>query len=105
MTYNPITHDTYWAEKGKGAFLGNEKRLRVAARTRMDEALLGTGVPFIGKPGHGQFLKELHQITQRVSGVRRLAPRPWTWPGSPPAGWTPSGNAACSPGTWRPECC
>ena len=72
VTYNPITHDTYWAEKGKGAFLGNEKRLRVAARTKMDEALLGTGVPFIGKPGHGQFLKELHQITQRVSGVRRF---------------------------------
>lgn len=72
VTYNPITHDTHWAEKGKGAWLGNEKRLRVAARTRMDEALVGTGVPFIGKPGHGQFLKELHQITQRVSGVRRF---------------------------------
>ena len=72
VTYNPITHDTYWAEKGKGAFLGNEKRLRVAARTRMDEALLGTGVPFIGRPGHGQFLKELHQMTQCVSGIRRF---------------------------------
>ncbi|MFZ5668899.1 MAG: inositol monophosphatase family protein [Pseudomonadota bacterium] len=72
VTYNPITHETFWAEKGKGAWLGNEKRLRVAARTRLDEALLGTGVPFIGKPGHGQFLKELHQISQRVVGVRRF---------------------------------
>jgi len=72
VTYNPITHDTFWAEKGKGAFLGNEKRLRVAARTRLEEAVLATGVPFIGRPGHGQFLKELHQISQRVAGVRRF---------------------------------
>ncbi len=58
--------------EGKGAWLGNEKRLRVAARTRLDESLLGTGVPFIGRPGHGLFLKELHQISQRVTGVRRF---------------------------------
>ena len=72
VTYNPITHDIFWAEKGRGAWLGNEKRLRVAARTHLDEALLATGIPFMGVPGHGQFLKELHQITQRVSGVRRF---------------------------------
>jgi myo-inositol-1(or 4)-monophosphatase len=71
VTYNPITHDTFWAEKGRGAWLGNEKRLRVAARRTLDESLLATGIPFMGVPGHGQFLKELHQISQRVSGVRR----------------------------------
>ena len=71
VTYNPITNDIFWAEKGKGAWLGNEKRLRVAARRQLDESLLATGIPFIGTPGHAQFLKELHQITQRVSGVRR----------------------------------
>jgi myo-inositol-1(or 4)-monophosphatase len=71
VTYNPITHDIFWAEKGRGAWLGNEKRLRVAARKHLDEALLATGIPFLGIPGHGQFLKELHQISQRVSGVRR----------------------------------
>jgi myo-inositol-1(or 4)-monophosphatase len=72
VTYNPITHDLFWAEKGKGCFLNNEKRMRVAARTRMDEAVLATGIPFLGKPGHAQFLKELHQISQRVAGVRRF---------------------------------
>ncbi len=71
VTYNPITHDTFWAEKGRGAWLGNEKRLRVAARRTLDESLLATGIPFMGVPGHAQFLKELHQISQRVSGVRR----------------------------------
>ena len=34
--------------------------------------MLATGIPFAGKPGHGQFLKELHQVSQRVAGVRRF---------------------------------
>ncbi len=72
VTYNPITNDLFWVEKGKGAFLGAEKRLRVAARRHMDESLIATGIPFLGKPGHAQFLKELHQISQKVSGVRRF---------------------------------
>ena len=72
VTHNPITNDTYWAEKGKGAFLNSEKRLRVAARRSLDETILATGIPFAGRPGHGVFLKELHQISQRVAGVRRF---------------------------------
>ena len=70
VTYNPATGDIFWSEKGKGTFL-NDKRLRVAARRDLTESLLATGIPFVGKPGHAAFLKELHQITQRVSGVRR----------------------------------
>ena len=71
VTYNPIANEMFWAEKGRGAFLNAEKRLRVAARRRLDESLLATGIPFIGRPGHGQFLKELHAVSQRVTGVRR----------------------------------
>ncbi len=71
VTYNPATNEMFWAEKGKGAFV-NDKRLRVAARTRMDEAVLATGIPFLGHGQHATFLKELHQITQRVAGVRRF---------------------------------
>jgi len=72
VIHNPATNEIFWAEKGKGAFLNNEKRPRVAARKHLDESVLATGIPFLGKPGHGQFLKELHQITQRVAGVRRF---------------------------------
>lgn len=71
VTYNPISNEMFWAEKGKGAYL-NDKRLRVAARRHLDETVLATGIPFIGKPGHAVFLKELHQVSQRVSGVRRF---------------------------------
>ena len=71
VTYNPATGDLYWAEKGKGAY-HNDSRMRVAARRTMAEAVFATGIPFLGKAGHGQFLKELHQVGQRVSGVRRF---------------------------------
>jgi len=71
VVYNPATHDLFWAERGRGAYL-NDKRLRVSGRTRMDEAVIATGIPFIGHGQHARFLRELHQISQRVAGVRRF---------------------------------
>ena len=71
VTFNPISGDLFWAEKGKGSFL-NDRRLRVSQRKQMDEALIGTGNPFLGRPGHAQFLKELHQVGPRVAGLRRM---------------------------------
>jgi myo-inositol-1(or 4)-monophosphatase len=71
VTYNPANADLFWTERGRGAFMG-DRRLRVAARRSLDEAVIATGIPFMGHGQHGLFLKELHQISQRVSGVRRF---------------------------------
>jgi myo-inositol-1(or 4)-monophosphatase len=71
VTYSPVANELFWAEKGKGAFV-NDRRLRVAARQRLDESVLATGIPFLGHGQHARFLKELHQISQRVAGVRRF---------------------------------
>lgn len=71
VTYNPIVNDLFWAEKGKGAFL-NDARIRVSGRRELADCLIGTGLPFIGRPGHGQTIKEVHAIGQRVAGIRRL---------------------------------
>jgi myo-inositol-1(or 4)-monophosphatase len=71
VTYNPVTNELFWAEKGKGSFV-NDRRLRVAARTRLDEAVLATGIPYHGHGQHARFLKELHQVSQWVAGVRRF---------------------------------
>jgi myo-inositol-1(or 4)-monophosphatase len=70
LVFNPITDDLYTAENGYGAYL-NERRLRVSARRNLDESLIATGVPFIGKPGHEQFGRELAAITSKVAGIRR----------------------------------
>ena len=50
----------------------NDKRLRVSSRARLDESVIATGIPFLGHGQHARFLKELHQISQRVAGVRRF---------------------------------
>ena len=71
VTFNPITNELFWAEKGKGAFL-NDQRIRVSGRRDLADCLIGTGLPFIGRPGHGQTIKEVHAIGQRVAGIRRL---------------------------------
>ena len=71
VTYNPVGGELFWAERGKGAFV-NDRRLRVAARRELVDCLLATGIPFAGRQGHAVFLKELHQVAPRVSGVRRF---------------------------------
>ena len=48
LVYNPATDDMFIAEKGQGAYLNN-RRLRVAARRDMGEALIGCGIPHLGK--------------------------------------------------------
>lgn len=71
MVYNPITDEKFWAEKGQGAFL-NGRRLRVAGRRSMDEAIYATGIPFRGRGDHGRFMNELESIMKVSAGVRRF---------------------------------
>jgi len=71
LVYNPVRDEMYWAEKGRGCWQ-NDRRLRVSARRKLDESVIATGIPFMGKPGHAQFFKELHALTQRVAGIRRF---------------------------------
>lgn len=70
VIYNPARDELFWAEKGQGAYL-NDKRLRVAGRTDMRDALFATGTPFFGKPGHDQALKEIGSVIGKSAGIRR----------------------------------
>lgn len=71
LIYNPADHETFMAEKGKGAFL-NDKRIRVAARAELAAAVIGTGIPHAGRPNHERFLKELRAVMAASAGVRRM---------------------------------
>lgn len=71
VIYNPISDELYWAEKGIGAYL-NDTRLRVSGRARMSDALLATGIPFMGRDGHVQMRKDLEVLTDQVAGIRRF---------------------------------
>lgn len=70
VIYNPVTDEMFTAEKGKGAFL-NDRRIRVAARKSLSDALLTTGIPHRGRQGHERFLKETEVIMREVAGLRR----------------------------------
>ena len=72
VVYNPADDEMYVAEKGQGAF-GDARRLRVAARQDLSQALFGCGVPHLGKPAeHPLFQAELAKAMTRVVNVRRL---------------------------------
>src|SRR3990172_2925177 len=71
VVYNPITDELFAAEKGKGAYLNDRRRLRVAARKSLSDALVTTGIPHLGRPDHGSFLRDLGSVIKEVAGVRR----------------------------------
>src|SRR6516162_8135644 len=71
LVFNPVSNELFLAEKGHGAYL-NDKRLRVANRKSMKEALFATGIPFLGRGDHDRFSRELSAVMGTSSGVRRF---------------------------------
>jgi myo-inositol-1(or 4)-monophosphatase len=70
LVYQPLTDESYWAEKGRGAWL-NERRLRVSSRRHLDDALIATGVPYKGHGHLPRFTKVLNAVSPEVAGIRR----------------------------------
>src|SRR5262245_6165623 len=71
VVYNPAMDELFTAERGGGAFL-NDRRLRVSARNRLSDSVIGTGVPHLGRGHHGNYLIELRNVMGEVSGIRRM---------------------------------
>ncbi|ESY82759.1 inositol monophosphatase [Mesorhizobium australicum] len=71
VVYNPAMDELYTTERGGGAFM-NDRRLRVAGRTKLVDTVIGCGVPHLGRGHHGNFLVELRNVMAEVSGVRRM---------------------------------
>jgi myo-inositol-1(or 4)-monophosphatase len=71
VIFNPVMDELYTAEKGGGAWLADRKRLRVAGRRHLADALVVTGINSPGRELDMLQLRQLGQITPAVSGVRR----------------------------------
>ena len=71
LIYQPLTDESFWAEKGRGAWL-HDRRLRVSARRNLDEALIGTGVPHFGRGDVAAWSRIFGAIAPEVCGIRRL---------------------------------
>ena len=70
VIYDPSRNDLFTATKGRGSYMNN-RRIRVAKRTRLQECLISTGFPY--RPGDDlpSYLQMLGDIMQRTAGVRR----------------------------------
>src|SRR3954470_18037253 len=71
LVYNPANDELYIAERGKGAFL-NDQRLRVAGRRTLDDCVIGCGLPHLGRGDLELSRQELTAIQQKVAGLRRF---------------------------------
>ena len=71
VIYNPANDELYTAERGKGAFL-NDQRLRVAGRRKLNECVIACGLPHIGRGDHELSRAEMTEIQNRVAGLRRF---------------------------------
>src|ERR1700679_2619724 len=71
LIYNPANDDLYIAERGKRAFL-NDQRLRVAGRRNLNDCVVACGLPHIGRVDHELSRREMTEIKNRVAGLRRF---------------------------------
>src|SRR3990170_138084 len=71
VVYQPISDDTFWAEKNRGAWL-QDARLRVSGRRSLSEALIATGIPYQGHGDFEEWSKILAAVGPEVAGIRRF---------------------------------
>lgn len=70
VVFNPISGETFWAEKGKGAYLNNQP-LKCSAVSSLSQSLLATGFPPDTKNAGHSNLDEFSKLTDLSHGVRR----------------------------------
>jgi myo-inositol-1(or 4)-monophosphatase len=70
VVYDPARNDLFYATRGRGAYL-NDKRLRVSRRSRMADALIGTGFPFRKGDDLGRYLRMMEAVMKVAAGMRR----------------------------------
>jgi myo-inositol-1(or 4)-monophosphatase len=71
LVYNPATDEMFIAEKGKGAFL-NDQRIRVANRKRLADAVIACGLPHRGRGDLALGQRETVAVQGEVAGLRRF---------------------------------
>ena len=70
VIFDPNRNELFTASKGAGAFL-NERRIRVSRRTKLHEALLGTGFPYRMFDQIDTYLAIFKELAQKTAGQRR----------------------------------
>jgi myo-inositol-1(or 4)-monophosphatase len=70
VVYDPLRQDLFTASRGQGAQL-NGRRIRVAGRVSLDDALIGTGFPVKHRSHLDRYLRQFRAVIERTAGLRR----------------------------------
>lgn len=70
VIYDPVRNELFTASRGAGAFLDG-RRIRVSGRTRLREALIGTGFPYREFRHAEVYLKIFGELMTKTAGLRR----------------------------------
>ena len=70
VVYDPSRNELFTASKGGGAFL-DDRRIRVTKCANLKDALVGTGFPFKEMSRVDLYFRQLRELMQTSSGVRR----------------------------------
>jgi len=70
VIFDPTRNELFTASRGRGAFL-NDRRIRVAKRTRMSEALIGTGFPYRELAHLDAYVRMFRAVVAATAGIRR----------------------------------
>ena len=70
VVYDPAKNELFTASKGRGAFL-DDRRIRVTKCANLKDALVGTGFPFKEMSRLDLYFRQLREVMQTSSGVRR----------------------------------
>jgi myo-inositol-1(or 4)-monophosphatase len=71
VIYNPVMDELYTAEKGGGAWLNDRRRLRVAGRRHLADAVCTLGIKLTGTENDALTLRQLAHVAPAVAGIRR----------------------------------
>ena len=70
VVYDPLREEMFTASRGQGAQL-NDRRLRVADRTSLEGALIGTGFPYRDQDHLDAYLGMFKAMVRDTAGIRR----------------------------------
>ena len=71
IVYNPANDELFTAERGKGAFL-NDQRLRVAGRKRLADAVVACALPHASRGDVVLARNEHNAVQEKIAGLRRF---------------------------------
>lgn len=71
VVYNPLLHELFFAEKGKGAYL-NGKKISVSTKSDLEQSLVATGFPYNVDSNPENCIGHVAKFLEKGIPIRRL---------------------------------